>query len=52
VFTGLIRAWQAQGGIPMSDVPEQFFKEIDEKYVPLESFRFYLNRGIPKSAAF
>jgi hypothetical protein len=40
-FTGLVRAWQAQGGIPMSDVPKQFFKKNDEKYVPLINNLFF-----------
>jgi hypothetical protein len=40
VFTGLVRAWQAQGGLAL-DVPEEFFEEIDEKYVPLIDNLFF-----------
>jgi hypothetical protein len=36
-----LRAWQARGGIPMSDVPKQFFKKNDEKYVPLINNLFF-----------
>jgi hypothetical protein len=41
VFTGLVRAWQAQGGLALPDVPDEFFKEIDEKYVPLIDNLFF-----------
>jgi hypothetical protein len=41
VFTGLVRAWQAQGGLALPDVPEGFFEEIDEKYVPLIDNLFF-----------
>jgi hypothetical protein len=41
VFTGLIRAWQAQGGFALPDVPEELFQEIDAKYVPLVDNLFF-----------
>jgi hypothetical protein len=41
VLTGLMRVWQAQGGFALPEIPGDFLKEVDEKYVPLIDNLFF-----------